>query len=208
MQPTLALAACRMENAARTTEYRARMAQRREALDAQLVAILPTVAAMVCEIGCGHGHFLTAYAQAHPGKLCVGIDVIRERIERANRKRDRARLDNLHFLQAEAGMFLDALSPSVAIAAAYVLFPDPWPKQRHHKHRLMQGSFLSAIARRAGQGTRLYFRTDHESFFRDASAGVQAHPDWIVVQEPWPFEQLTVFQSRAPAFQSLVAARK
>ena len=80
------------------------------------------------EIGAGHGHFLTAYAAAHPERTCVGLDIIAERVERANRKKNRARLDNLHFLHASAEDFLASLPENVRFADVFVLFPDPWPK--------------------------------------------------------------------------------
>jgi tRNA (guanine-N7-)-methyltransferase len=198
----------RVDNATRTAEHLARMAERRAALEQVLAGIFPAPARLVWEVGSGHGHFLTAYAQAHPGELCVGVDVILERIGRATRKRDRAQLGNLHFIRAEAKMFLEALPPGAELAAVYVLFPDPWPKLRHHKHRLMQADFLGAAAGRAGQGTRLYFRTDHEPYFSDAEEALRAHEAWQLVDEPWPFEERTVFQARAPSFQSLVAVRR
>lgn len=197
-----------MENAAGTAEHLARLAQRRAALGAAVADIFRPPARFVWEIGCGHGHFLAAYAQAHPTLLCLGLDVVLERIKRAIRKRDRARLGNLHFLQAEAQMFLDVLPSAAELAAVYVLFPDPWPKLRHHKHRLMQPDFLTAMAGRAGKGTPLYFRTDHEEYFMQVEALLRAHPAWRLVEEPWTFEAPTVFQARAPSYRSLVAARR
>jgi tRNA (guanine-N7-)-methyltransferase len=160
----------------------------------------------VLEIGAGHGHFLTAYAAAHPERTCVGLDIIAERVERANRKKNRARLDNLHFLHASAEDFLASLPENVRFADVFVLFPDPWPKRRHHKNRLMQADFLSQIAAKAGQGLRLYFRTDDTDYFAAARAVVMEHPAWQVLDAPWAFEYETVFQERAPGYQSLVAA--
>jgi tRNA (guanine-N7-)-methyltransferase len=197
-----------VDNPARTAEHLARLAQRRAVLRETLTGILAGEREFVWEVGCGHGHFLTAYAQAHPGKLFLGIDVIRERIGRANRKRDRAGLANLHFILAEAQLFLEVLPPNAELLAIFVLFPDPWPKHRHHKHRLMQQGFLDAAAARAGQGTRLYFRTDHEPYFLDAEATIRAHTAWQLVREDWPFEAVTVFQERAPSHRSLVAVRR
>ena len=157
------------------------------------------------EVGCGHGHFLTAYAGKHPEELCVGVDITRDRIDRGIRKRDRAKLPNLHFIHGDARDFLDSLPISARLSAIYILFPDPWPKRRHHKNRIMQPEFLRAVAKRSGQGTRLHFRTDHEDYFRDTQATINEHTDWEIVAEPWPFEHLTVFQSRAASHHSLTA---
>jgi tRNA (guanine-N7-)-methyltransferase len=184
------------------------IAQRRDALRTALARVLPPAGHFLCEIGCGHGHFLTAYAAAHPGERCIGIDLIGERIARAIRKRDRARLTNLHFFHAEAHDFFAALPPGATFSATIILFSDPWPKRRHHKNRLLQPEFLDALAARAGQGTRLYFRTDHRGYFAHATAVLGAHPAWRMdLAAPWIFETETVFQARAPAYQSLIAER-
>lgn len=65
---------------------------------------------LTLEIGCGHGHYLTAFAAEHPEEYCVGIDLLADRIERAERKARRAKLANLAFVQAEASLFLSALA--------------------------------------------------------------------------------------------------
>ena len=197
-----------MDNPTRTAEHLARIDQRRSKLSEQLAALIPARAGIVWEVGCGHGHFLTAFAAAHPDQLCVGVDITLDRIERGLRKRNRAKLANLHFIQADALDFLGALPPGVTFATIYILFPDPWPKRRHHKNRILQPDFLTAVAARAGQGARLHFRTDYEPYFRDAERTIAGHPDWKITAEPWPFEQLTVFQSRAKSHQSLTAQRR
>jgi tRNA (guanine-N7-)-methyltransferase len=197
-----------VDNPERIAQYRALMTERRAELRATLDRIAPPGSRVTWEVGCGHGHFLTAYAQAHPESLCVGIDIVPERIERAIRKRDRAGLVNLHFVLAEAHLFLEQLSDAVTFAEVFVLFPDPWPKARHHKHRLMQSRFLSAVAGRAGVGTRLCFRTDFAPYYSEAAGTVRDHPEWLITTEDWPFEFETVFQSRAASHQSLVARRR
>lgn len=196
-----------VENPARTAQHTARITKRRNDLTDMLQSVVSAPQPFVWEVGCGHGHFLAAYAAKHPTELCVGVDITLDRIERGIRKRDRAKLANLHFIHADANVFLESLPDSAAFSAIFILFPDPWPKRRHHKNRIMQPEFLHAIAKRAGQGTPLHFRTDHQDYFRDAAATVREHPDWEIVAEPWPFEHLTVFQSRAPSHQSLTARR-
>lgn len=193
-----------------TPDYLARMAERREALRKELAGIFVPKARFIWEVGCGHGHFLTAYAEAHPDQLCVGVDIIIERIRRGDRKRDRARLDNLHFVRSEARFFLEEVPADARISALYVLFPDPWPKKRHHKHRIMQPDFLHDVAQKAEPGACLYFRTDYVPYFDEVEELLLNHPDWELLPkgEPWPFELETVFQQKAAAYQSLVARRR
>lgn len=185
--------------------------QRVAALQTRLAALpLEGAAPLTLEIGCGHGHFLTAYAAQHPHEHCLAIDLLRERLERAERKSQRLALANLHWLQAEANDLLAAWPPDVRITRhIFILFPDPWPKRRHWKHRLLQAPFLTALAARTAPGARLCFRTDHEDYFAAAHTELAAHPDWTLLgPEAWPFETPTVFERRAPSFQSAVAARR
>lgn len=191
------------------------MEKRRSDLRDWFAAHLDPQTHLTWEIGCGHGHFLTAYARAHPDELCIGVDIVSDRIERANKKRDRAKLANLHFIHAEARLFLELLPPEVTFGRLFILFPDPWPKSRHHKHRIMQPEFLADAAKRAGQGTRLYFRTDFTPYYSDTKEVLHAHHDWKIVAddapvdgEPWPFEHETVFQARAEAYHSIIAGLK
>ncbi len=151
----------------------------------------------VWEVGCGHGHFLTAYATGNRSEVCIGVDIASDRIVRARKKAERARLPHLHFLRTEASLFLDALPPSVRISSLFILFPDPWPKLRHHKHRVLQPEFLAKVARCAAPACRLHFRTDFEPYFKEARAVAAESPSWSLVEAPWPFEFETVFQSRA-----------
>ena len=184
------------------------MHERRQQLRAQLTVMVRPDVPIVWEIGCGHGHFLTAYARSHPAAVCVGIDTSGERIERAIRKRERARLANLHFPQAEAQMFPEVQPVGGCFSSVFVLFPDPWPKKRHHKHRLMQPPFLHSLALRAARDGRLFFRTDHLPYFQHTAGLFIAHPDLQIAppDTPWPFEHETVFQSRARGHHSLIAS--
>jgi tRNA (guanine-N7-)-methyltransferase len=190
-------------------DYPALITSRRAQLRAALAPQLAGVTALTLEIGCGHGHFLTAYAAAHPDRACLGLDIAADRIGRAQRKRDRARLEHLTFIHADADDLLAALPEGVTLAEVFVLFPDPWPKRRHHKNRLMQPAFLARLAARCRADAALHFRTDYAPYFAEARDVVAAHPDWILRPEaPWPFEHATVFQVRAAAHESFVAQRR
>lgn len=201
-------AASKLRLATRTDEYRLRMARRRLELGQELGALLGSARSFTWEIGCGHGHYLTAYAQAHPDQLCIGIDIMGERIERALRKRDRARLPNLHFIHAEARLFLEVVPAGVAFDRLFILFPDPWPKLRHHKHRLVKSEFLGHAAQRATPDARLHFRTDYAPYFEEARSYITGHVAWEEAPDSWPFESSTVFQERAKRHHSLSARRR
>ncbi|MDF3057309.1 MAG: S-adenosylmethionine-dependent methyltransferase [Rariglobus sp.] len=167
-----------------------------------------TTLPITLEIGSGHGHFLTAYAQAHPDRFCIGIDLIGDRLERSARKSTRAGLANIAWLHADVRLFLEALPAEIRLAEVFLLFSDPWPKRRHWKNRVLQPEFLSQLAERTGEGARLYFRTDHAPYFSHALNCVGEHAGWALApDEPWPFELATVFQLRAEGHQSLIARR-
>jgi tRNA (guanine-N7-)-methyltransferase len=185
--------------------YVSLLEERRLALRETLLQILGQTAEFVCEIGCGHGHFLTAYATEYPDQICVGVDLSGERIDRACRKRDRARLSNLHFVRADARLFITMIPKGARISSLFLLFPDPWPKLRHRKHRIVQPDFLETVADRATPGCRLCFRTDHVPYFADTKEIFRNHPRWRLIDEPWPFEYESVFQQRAESFASIVA---
>lgn len=185
------------------------MAERRDLLRVHLLQIIPPGSRLVWEVGSGHGHFLAAYAAAHPDELCVGVDAAADRIARAVRKRDLARLANLHFVRADAADFLATLPEGSRFSAIYMLFPDPWPKRRHHKNRLMRPEFLSVAAAISEKGAGLYFRTDDEPYFCEAAEAVRAHADWRQSSDATlPFEEPTVFQRRAECHFTLVATRR
>lgn len=178
-------------------------------LRASLAPLLQTPLPLTLEIGCGHGHYLTGYAEAHPERFCIGIDLIGDRVDRSRRKSDRAGLKNIAWFQAEVGLFLEALPAETRLAEVFLLFSDPWPKRRHWKNRVLQPEFLTTLAARAGEGARFCFRTDHEEYFAQARGFTAEHPDWqLVPEEPWPFELATVFQKRAESHQSFIARRR
>lgn len=193
-------------------EFLQRVAERRTALATELAALLPPASGrrLVWEVGCGHGHFLVRYATEFPETACFGVDICSDRIARGQKKARRAQLPQCHFIRAEAREFLHALPAGVRIDEVWVLFPDPWPKKRHHKNRVLQPEFFEAIAHRVGEGGKLYFRTDFPAYFEAVAAFLPELKTWQLApaDTPWPLEHETVFQARAEhGYQSLIAVR-
>lgn len=181
--------------------------ERIASLRKHLALQLPDPHNLVLELGCGLGHFLTAYATAHPEHTCLGIDLLSRRIARALRKRDNAALPNLHFLKADAFELLQALPTPARINRIFLLFPDPWPKKRHHKNRLIQPRLLDALAAHAlPNQTHLHFRSDHAGYLEWTQNILEQHPAWTPLKHAlWPFEAETYFSQRLPNYQSLIA---
>ena len=180
-----------------------------ERLRATLASALAGRTGLTFELGCGHGHWLAAYAAAHPDEFCVGIDLITHRVERSVRKQTLGKLDNVLFLKAEATEFLDALPSTVFLRKIFILYPDPWPKKKHHKNRFINAENLARLAAHAAAGARLHFRTDNADYFAWTGEHLATHPGWRV--EPaaaWPFEQKTLFEERMKERRDMFADRR
>lgn len=158
------------------------------------------------EIGCGKGHWLSAYAAANPDELCVGIDLISERVRDSQRRAKNKNASNAHFVKAEALEFLEAMPRDAQLAKIFIFFPDPWPKERHHKRRLMQHEFLDYIRQFANAGTKLYFRTDYREYFDWTAEIINENSNWKITEETeLPLEEVSQFQRILPEFSTLVA---
>lgn len=195
--------------AARNPDHRRHLeirAERVRVLGDRLRAILPPETGITLEIGSGHGHFLTAFAGQHPGTVCLGIDLVSRRVEKAEEKRAKRALLNLHFLKAEVTEFLEAWPRERHLQRCFILFPDPWPKKRHIKNRVLQPRLLEALAGIASPGACLHFRSDHEDCFDWGREQIETHPHWeISATDPWPLETPSYFQELAESYRSLTA---
>ena len=117
------------------------------------------------EVGCGRGRFLTGRAAQHPECEFLGIERMRERVNVFDAKTKRLKLENTHVVRLEALYTFWYLLPAHHARRVYVFFPDPWPKKKHHSHRLFGPLFLNALWKRLEIGGELQFATDHEEYF-------------------------------------------
>ncbi|MBR4652132.1 MAG: hypothetical protein IKO72_02120 [Kiritimatiellae bacterium] len=116
------------------------------------------------EVGCGKGRFLTGRAALHPDRRFLGIERIPERVRCFDAKCRRLGLANADVMRLEALYTFHYLLPCHGIDTVYVFFPDPWPKRKHHSHRLFGPRFLNALHYRLKTGGRLEFATDHAEY--------------------------------------------
>lgn len=118
------------------------------------------------ELGSGDATFLAEYAARHPERNFIGVERLLGRIRKLDRKGRRASLTNLRGVRIECGYFLEWLLPPQSATALHVYFPDPWPKKKHQRHRLINERF-PALARQALiPGGVVYLRTDDADYFK------------------------------------------
>jgi tRNA (guanine-N7-)-methyltransferase len=117
------------------------------------------------EVGCGKGQFLTKRAKENPDCDFLGIERMLERVRLFDGKCRRGCIDNAMVLRLEALYTFHYLLPAHHARRVYVFFPDPWPKKKHHSHRLFGPLFLNALWKRLEIGGRIEFATDHREYF-------------------------------------------
>jgi tRNA (guanine-N7-)-methyltransferase len=126
------------------------------------------------EIGMGKGTFLTEQAKARPDVNFFGIEYARWFWRFASDRLRRHGCNNARTVRAEASFFLTEFVPNASISVVHIYFPDPWPKKRHHKRRLIQGPFMKQVERVLVAGGRLQTVTDHQDYFEQIEQVVKS----------------------------------
>jgi tRNA (guanine-N7-)-methyltransferase len=116
------------------------------------------------ELGCGDGSFLLDYAAQHPSRRFLGVERLLGRIRKIDRQGRRRGLRNLRGIRIEARYLLEYLLPPVSVTALHVYFPDPWPKVRHARRRLVDEAFPALAARVLVPSGCVYLRTDADAY--------------------------------------------
>jgi len=116
------------------------------------------------DLGCGEGSFLCTLAERLPDKNFLGIERLLGRIRSSERKA--VDQSNVRLLQIESSYTVRYLLPAGSVETFYLLFPDPWPKRRHHPHRLVTPGFLNSVHVALQKNGVIYIATDHLDYFR------------------------------------------
>ncbi len=140
-----------------------------------LKALFPQKERLVIEIGFGNGDATIEIAKAFPETGFLGVEVHPPGIGHLLAAIKREGLTNLRVLRHDAVEVVASLADD-SVDAFHVFFPDPWPKKRHHKRRLLQGSFLKALGRVLKPGGVFYFATDWEEYAEEVLAALESLP--------------------------------
>ena len=192
--------------------------------DALLTGLLPQVAVDLTrpfvplgpetwlEIGFGGGEHLIWQARNNPTVQMIGCEPFEDGVIKVLRAIEEDKLANIRLHADDARPLLRWL-PDASIARAFVLFPDPWPKKKQQKRRLINAAFLSELARIMKPGAELRIGTDIADYARAIMIGFQAEPrfawqadgpaDWRVRPDDWPetrYEQKAKREGRVSAY--------
>jgi tRNA (guanine-N7-)-methyltransferase len=156
-----------------------------------LMALFPQSQPLEIELGCGDASFLVEYARRHPEKNFIGVERLLGRIQKLQRKGRRLGLANLRGVRLESAYFLQYLLPPQVAAALHIYFPDPWPKKKHRKHRLIHEGF-PALARHAlVPGGTVFLRTDDADYFQQMNEVFGAARFFDRVEPPLELAEIT-----------------
>src|ERR1700757_3325669 len=131
------------------------------------------------DLGCGDGSFLCEMAQQFPKRNFLGIERLTKRVEKVRRKAEK--LENVRVLRADTSCAVLYLLPESSVETFYLLFPDPWPKQRHQFRRIFTRAFLDAIAVTLEQNGVLRVATDQCDYFHQIERVSRAQLQFQVV---------------------------
>lgn len=116
---------------------------------------------LIVEIGSGNGHFLVEHALKHPYSNYIGTEILTGRAKKFHSKIEKRGLKNIVVFKGDARRFVWEFLYENTVREFIILFPDPWPKQRHHKHRLLTAAFINMLKVRLVLGGTITLATDY-----------------------------------------------
>jgi tRNA (guanine-N7-)-methyltransferase len=136
------------------------------------------------ELGCGDASFLVNYAARNLQKNFIGVERLLGRIQKLDRKGHRAGLTNLRGVRIESAYFLQYLLLPRAASALHIYFPDPWPKKKHRRHRLINECFPDLARAALVSGGVVYLRTDDADYFAQMTEVFGASKNFQKIETP------------------------
>ena len=136
------------------------------------------------ELGSGDGSFLVDYARSYPDHNFIGVERLLGRLRKMDRKARRAGLTNLRGIRIESSYFLEYLLPLHSAVALHIYFPDPWPKRKHGRHRLINERFAGLAQQALGSGGVVCLRTDDHNYFEQMLAVFASSSSFRQVDTP------------------------
>lgn len=165
--------------------------------------LAPSAPPLEIDFGCHRGAFLTGMASAFPEGNFLGIEKQTARVEFCNKRFLRLGLKNAHAIRGEGEQALKDFLPDACAATLHVSFPDPWPKRRHERRRVVTPGFLAEAARVLRPDGSLRLMTDDRAYFdqmRNLTATAWSELSWDdgIVRPPTTFEKTFLALGKIP----------
>jgi len=138
---------------------------------------------VILEIGFGNGELLATVAQQHPDKNFLGIEVHRPGVGHLLLKLEEHSINNVRVICQDAIEVLSHSIPEHSLEAVWLFFPDPWPKKKHHKRRIVNQEFLDLVARALTSTGHLHLATDWQDYAEHMISTVSSDPRFILMSE-------------------------
>ena len=142
------------------------------------------------DLGCGDGSFLIEMAKHYPDRNFLGVERLLGRVRGVCKRIQELGLTNVMVLRLESQYTLEYLLAPASVSRLHLLCPDPWPKARHHKRRLVQQEFLHILKKTLSPTGEFLFKTDHPEYYEWVEEQVEefnaANPQKPFDHLPWP----------------------
>ncbi len=149
-----------------------------------LPQLFPVAQPLQVELGCGDASFLAQYARQNPAVNFLGVERLLGRLRKVDRKGRRLGLKNICGVRIESAYFLEYLLPAHAAVALHIYFPDPWPKKKHRRFRLINERFPVLAWQALAPGGIVYLRTDDLDYFQQMTGVFAADQKFQAVETP------------------------
>jgi tRNA (guanine-N7-)-methyltransferase len=159
-----------------------------------LVQLFGRCAPLYVDLGCGDGSFLCEMAQQFPKRNFLGIERLTKRVEKVRRKAEK--IENVRMLRADTLFAVRYLLPESSVETFYLLFPDPWPKRRHHFRRIFSRDFLDAVVLALERHGVLRVATDQLDYFHQIERLSRAHSCFEVLDFHDAVRPMTKFERK------------
>lgn len=146
--------------------------------------LFPVQQPLEVELGCGDASFLIEYARRNPGTNYLGVERLLGRVNKVDRKGRKLGLKNIRGVRIESAYLMTHLLPAGCARALHIYFPDPWPKKKHRRFRLINERFTTLAWQVLSPGGTVYLRTDDEDYFAQMIEVFNADKRFHVVETP------------------------
>ena len=141
------------------------------------------------EVGFGQGLFIEDYAQRHPDRQIVGVEVRTKVVEAIQERLSKRGLPNVHLIHGNGEIVIADALENQSISRLFVFHPDPWFKKRHHNRRILSTRFLDAIQPKLQEGCKIYISTDVQTLFEEMQELLNDRPEWLPTEDPLFWEE-------------------